>query len=44
MDDLNKEEEVHIRLGKILDQIKENKKMIREVSYNILRYDKIEKE
>ena len=44
MDDLNKEEEVMIRLDKIKDQIKDNKRSIREVSYSILRFDKIEKE
>jgi len=44
MDDLNKEEEVMIRLSKIQDQIKDNKRTIREVSYSILRFDKIEKE
>lgn len=43
MDDLNKEEEVNIRLSKINNQIRDNKKIVREIQYNILKYQKIEK-
>ena len=44
MDDLNKEEEVNIRLSKINGQIRDNKKIVREIQYNILKYQKIEKQ
>lgn len=44
MDDLNKEEEVQIRLTKINEEVRDSKKIIREAQYNILKYEKIEKE
>ena len=44
MDDLNKEEEVNIRLTKINTSIRENKKIEREIQYNILKYQKVEKQ
>lgn len=44
MDDLNKEEELNIRLTKINTSIRENKKIEREIQYNILKYQKVEKQ
>ena len=44
MDDLNKEEEVQIRLAEIVNQIKTGKREMRHVQYDIMKFEKIEKE
>ena len=42
--DLNKEEEVQIRLGEILNQMKAKKKDVKIYMSAISRYEKVEKE
>ena len=42
--DLNKEEEVQIRLGEILNQMKVKKKDVKMYMVEISRYEKVDKE